>query len=252
MEILSELSTDIPAAIVILLHMPLGSEHRLKNSLGRFTRVPIVSVESSERLQHGIIFVPPPGESAIFRGGMIIVDRVAVPERPINTINRLFASAAHICGSRVIGVILSGLLRDGTDGLRAVHEAGGLTIVQDPTDAEYPSMPTNAMEDLPVTFCLNLSDVGATLELLVRRGRQFETGLAVALRTLQARAALIVRLVQQSRRNPGTREFLVNELLLLNREIHSIDSQVKEALSKISGGDAHSTSGNWQEANNEQ
>ncbi len=87
-----------------VLHMPPGSEHRLKNSLGRFTRVPIVSVESSERLRHGTIFVPPPGESAIFRGGMIIVDRVAVPERPINTINRLYASAADIYGSRLIGV----------------------------------------------------------------------------------------------------------------------------------------------------
>ena len=129
----------------------------------------------------------------------------AIPDRPASTINRLFASAAQNYGERVIGVILSGLLKDGTEGLRAVHEAGGLTVVQDPREAEYPDMPTSAMEGLPVTFCLNLAEIGLALELLVRRTARFETGLAVAVRTLRDRAALLVRLDEQSSRNPGTR-----------------------------------------------
>ncbi len=231
-DIVRELSPEIPAAIIILLHLPSGSEHPLRNSLGRLTLIPVVQVESSEPLRHGAIFVPPPGKSATFRGGLIIVDPEAVPERPVTTINRLFVSAAKTYGKRVIGVILSGLLRDGTDGLRAVHEAGGLTIVQNPMDAEYSSMPANAMENLPVTFCLNLSDIGAALELLVRRDRQFETGLAVAVRTLQTRAALLARLAKQSWRNPGTHKFLVEELSSLNRDLHLIDSLINEALSK--------------------
>ena len=126
-----------------------------------------------------------------------------------------------------IGVILSGLLRDGTEGLRAVHHAGGLTVVQDPQEAEFPDMPTNAMEGLPVTFCLNLADIGPALELLVRRTARFETGLAVAVRTLRDRAALLLRLIEQSSRNPGTREFLSNELASLRREVQSIDDLVK-------------------------
>ena len=92
------------------------------------------------------------------------------------TINQLFHSAAKHYGDRVIGVILTGLLRDGTMGLRAVHDAGGLTIVQDPAEAEYPDMPANAMKDIPVTFCLRLRDIGPALELLARRMTGLETG----------------------------------------------------------------------------
>ncbi len=248
-EILGELSADIPAAIVILLHMPLGGKHDL--SLGRCTRIPIVQVKSLEPLRHGAIFVPPPGKSATFRGGMIIVARKAVPEQAVTTINRLFRSAAQTYGTRVIGVVLSGLLTDGTDGLRAVHEAGGLTLVQDPMDAAYPSMPASAMRGLPVTFCLNLSDIGPALELLIRRGSEFETGLAIAVRTLKTRTALLVRLIKQSWRNPGTHEFLAKELLSLDRDLHSIDSLISETLPEVrtepilylSGKDPHPTGG---------
>lgn len=91
-------------------------------------------------------------------------------------------------------------------------------------------MPANAMENLPVTFCLNLSDIGAALELLVRRTAQFETGLGVAIRTLRARASLLMRLAEQSWRNPGTHEFLVSELALLRHDLSSIDNLVKDSL----------------------
>jgi hypothetical protein len=120
-------------------------------------------------------------------------------------------------------------LKDGTEGLRAVHEAGGLTIVQEPWEAEYPDMPANAMEGLPVTFCLKLLDIAPALELLVRRTARFETGLAVAIRTLRDRTALLVRLVEQSWRNPGTREFLMNELASLRRDLQSIENLLKAA-----------------------
>jgi two-component system, chemotaxis family, protein-glutamate methylesterase/glutaminase len=60
-------------------------------------------------------------------------------------------------------MILTGFLKDGTAGLKTVHDAGGLTIVQDPTEAEYADMPTNAMQDLPVTFCLKLAEIGPLL-----------------------------------------------------------------------------------------
>ena len=196
-EILKHVSADIPAAIVILLHMPSDSPHRLQESLERFSRLPIIAVKNQEPLQQGFIFVPPPGRSATFSSGMITV-YPSTPDRPATTINHLFTSAAQSYGKRVIGVILTGLMKDGTEGLRAVHEAGGLTVVQDPREAEYADMPTNAMEDLPVTFCLNLAEIGPALELLIRRTAQFETGLEVAIRTLRDRVALLVRLVEQS------------------------------------------------------
>jgi len=231
MEILKDFSPDMPAAIVILQHMPLESPRALKEWLGHFSRLPIIRVENQEPLQQGFIFVPPPGRAAIFSRGVITVEH-GIPDRPVSTINRLFTSAAQSYGERVIGVILTGLLRDGTEGLLAVHEAGGLTMVQDPREAEYPEMPTHAMEGLPVTFCLNLADIGPALELLVRRTAQFETGLAVAIRTLQDRASLLVRLIKQSSRNSGTRKFLSNELASLRHEIQSINNLVKVSLAE--------------------
>jgi chemotaxis response regulator CheB len=233
-EILRDLPADFPAAIIVLVHSPLRTVSRLGEVLERSTRIPIVSVRSSELARPQTIFVLPPGMSASFHGGRIIVDGQTVPGETITSINRLFTAAAKAYRERVIGVILSGLMKDGTDGLRAVHEAGGLTIVQDPANAEFPSMPANAMANLPVTLCLKLSDIGAALELLVRRDTQFETGLAVAVRTLRARATLLVRLAQQSWQNPGTHEFLMNELALLKSNLGSIEGLLKDSLSKIS------------------
>lgn len=232
-EILRDLPIDIPAAIVVLIHSRLGGKFHLKRHLAQFTRLSIVEVRSCEPLQHQTIFVLPPGKTANFQDGMIIIHgETARP--PITTINHLFTAAAKAYRERVIGVILSGLMKDGTDGLRAVHEAGGITIVQDPAEAEYASMPANAMANLPVTFCLDLSNIGAALELLVRRKTQFETGLAVAVRTLRARATLLVRLAEQSWRNPETHDFLMNELALLKCDLSSIEDRVKMGLLKIS------------------
>lgn len=230
-EILKNLSADMPAAIVILLHAALRSPSFLRESLARSSRLPIIEVEHREPLRQGFLFVLPPGRSAIFGQGVITTEQ-EILDRPLSTINRLFASAATTYSKRVIGVVLTGLLRDGAEGLRAVHEAGGLTIVQNPLEAEYPDMPTNAMEGLPVTFCLNLAEIGPALELLVRRTARFETGLTVAVRTLRDRAALLLRLIEQSFRNEGTREFLNNELASLRHEIQAIDDLVKADFAK--------------------
>ena len=229
MEILKSIAAEIPAAFVIVLHMPVDSPSRLRDSLLRFSRLPIMTVEYQESLQQGFIFIPPPGKSATFSDGMITVED-RIPDRPATTINRLFTSAARSYGARVIGVILTGLLRDGTEGLRAVHEAGGLTMVQDPREAEYADMPINAMENLPVTFCLELADIGPALELLVRRTTRFEAGLEVAIRTLRDRIGLLVRLAGQSWRNPGTRRFLEDELASLRRHMQSIDDLLRASV----------------------
>ena len=228
-EVLKGISAEIPAAIVILLHTPLESPFSLREFLQRYSLVPIIAVENQEPLRQGCIFIPPPGKSAAFGDGMITVEH-AVREKLVSTINRLFKSAAESYGERVIGVVLSGLLKDGTEGLRAVHGAGGLSVVQNPLEAEYADMPINAMEGVAVTFCLNLVDIGPALELLVRRTTRFETGLEVAVRTLRDRAALLVRLTEQSWRNPGTCEFLVNELAALRRDIQSVDDSIKAVI----------------------
>ena len=184
--------------------------------------MPVVQISDGERLRMRIVYVVPPGMSATLRAGRFHIVSYNKGLGPVTTINIVFESAAKAFGDRVIGVILTGLLRDGTVGLKAVHDAGGLTIVQDPEEAEYPSMPASAMADLPVTFCLRLSDIGLALDLLARRKAMLETGLAVSVRTLKERVALLVRLAGQSKRNPKTYEFLSTELAALKLDLCSI------------------------------
>ena len=230
-EVLKGLSQDIPAALIILQHMPStphsdAAKFRLKDWLQQATRIPVVQISDRERLRMGVVYVVPSGMSVTLRAGIFHIVSYDRGWAPVTTINILFESAAKAYGDRVIGVILTGLLRDGTAGLQAVHDAGGLTIVQDPEDSEYPDMPTSAMKDLPVTFCLRLSDIGLALDLLARRKAVLESGLAVSVRTLRERVTLLVRLLSQSTRNPQTYEFLSTELAALKLDLGSIQKLV--------------------------
>jgi two-component system chemotaxis response regulator CheB len=169
-EVVKALSDDLPAAIIIIRHMVAqapsawGPLH-LEDWLRDVTHKPIRVIAQGDVVESGVVYLTPPSMT-------VTIDRqsfqlVPYPRKPAPSvvINSLFESAAREYGNRVIGVILTGMLRDGTAGLKAVHEAGGLTMVQNPDDAEYPDMPRNAMANLPVTFCLNLAEIGLALDL---------------------------------------------------------------------------------------
>lgn len=78
-------------------------------------------------------------------------------------VDPLFRSAALAFRSRVVGVVLTGELDDGTAGLWSVKYRGGITVVQDPLDAEYPSMPRSAANNVKIDYCLPLSEIGPLL-----------------------------------------------------------------------------------------
>lgn len=225
------LSRDLPAAVVILLHAGRrpGPENPLENVLSQSTELPVLPVQDGDRLQPGRIYVPPPGHGVFLKERTLHLEPT-VPIHPVSTINRLFESAAEAYHDRVIGVILSGYLRDGTAGLKAVHEAGGLTMVQDPAEADHPDMPENAMRDLPVTFCLRLAEIGPALDLLARRGTIFESGLAISVRMLKERVALFHRLIKQSTRNVDTRDFLMAQLAALQGDLLATQKLLNETL----------------------
>jgi two-component system chemotaxis response regulator CheB len=229
-EAIKGLSWDIPAAVIILLHSKATtSGYGLVDVLRRSTEMPVQIAEAEERLQSGRIYVTPPGLSVSLQQRTLQLE--PKPQvHPETTINRLFESAAREYHDRVIGVVLTGLLRDGTAGLKAVHEAGGLTMVQDPAEAEYPDMPQNAMRDLPVTFCLRLAEIGPALDLLARRGTVFESGLATSVRMLKERVALFRRLIKQSMGNVDTCDFLQSQLAALQEDLLATQKLLNEAL----------------------
>lgn len=219
--IFESLPPDIPAAIVLILHQREDSPFQMARVVQRLTHLPVVTARKGARLRHGSIYVPTPGRSLDFLDHEIR-ETAFREEKSFTSINRTFSAAAKSYGDRVIGVILSGLLKDGTEGLKAVHEGGGLTIVQDPIGAEYPAMPSNAMKDLPVTFCLNLEDIGLALDLLARRSTSLESGIAVSIRMLKKRIELVVRLKEKIGANVGSSDFLGEELIDLRRDLEAI------------------------------
>jgi two-component system, chemotaxis family, protein-glutamate methylesterase/glutaminase len=228
--VLKDLSHDIPAAIVVMLHVAPDSDFDLPKWFKQFGHIEIRETRQGERLREGMVFVAPPGHSLSIHDGQLDVKTLEHSTSPRHTINYLFESAAKTYGDRVIGVILSGYLADGSQGVRAVHEAGGLTIIQNPEDAEQCDMPANALKQVPeATFSLNGTDIGLTLDLMARRNAELETGLASAVRLLKDRIALLVRLVEQSKGNEATHGYLSTELNSLTGELQSVKKLLSES-----------------------
>jgi two-component system chemotaxis response regulator CheB len=168
--IFKEIPADFPAAILTILHVGEGeSIVWLAEFLNRVGHLPVKVAEAGEAIRQGSAYIAPSSTHLLVEG-----DRVVLGSGPYEQLSRpaidvTFRSVASVFGRQAIGVILTGMLRDGTVGLRAIHEAGGITIVQDPKRAEAPEMPRSAMKDLKVDFCLELGEIGPALDLMVRR-----------------------------------------------------------------------------------
>ena len=228
--VLRDLSHNIPAAIVVSLHVAPDSHFDLSKWFKQFGHIDILETTKTEPLREGKVFVACGGQSLIIQDGELRLEEVKRTATPRTSIDRLFQSTAHAYGDRAVGVILSGCLADGSQGLRAVHEGGGLTVIQNPEDAEYGDMPANALVQVPeATFRLNATDIGPTLDLLARRGAQLETGLSSAVRLLKERIALLVRLLAQSKGNEATSRYLSTELASLRRELRSVEQLLSES-----------------------
>jgi hypothetical protein len=209
--------------------------------LDRIGRFPVETARAGVRIRQGRAYVAAGGSHLIVQGERLMLPDEEPEHYARPSIDVLFRSAAEAFGPRTIGLILSGMLKDGTDGLRAVHDAGGITIVQNPESAEEGDMPRNAMRDLGVDYCLELAEIGPLLELLVRRAGPFkkgvlETGLASSLRVLKDRARLFDKLVAQSRGNPRTEKFLEAEVTALDRDIDQIQAMVDRAAAALRRG----------------
>src|SRR5438552_117454 len=122
-----------------------------------------------ELIRDGHIFVAPPDHHMLVADGHIRLSGGARENWARPAIDPLFRSVARNHGAGVIGVILSGALNDGTAGLYDIKQRGGMTIVQDPADAEAPSMPQSALHNVSVDYCLPLSEIAPLLTRLEKQ-----------------------------------------------------------------------------------
>lgn len=167
MNLVSELPPELPAALFVVLHIPAQSAGLLPSILSRCGPLPAVHPTNHRRIKHGCIYVAPPDHHLLLEPGHVRVVKGPQENRHRPAVDPLFRSAALAYGSRVIGVILTGSLNDGTAGLRAVKQCGGIAVVQDPKDALFPDMPESAIEYGTVDYSVPLSEVAALLSRLV-------------------------------------------------------------------------------------
>ena len=157
---------DLPAAIVAVVHIPATSESVLPYVLGSAGPLPAKAAEDGEPLAPGTVYVAPPDRHLLVQRGRLRLTRGPRENRVRPSVDALFRSAAIDLGPRVIGVVLSGMLDDGTAGLWAVKDRGGVAVVQKPDDAEFPDMPRNALTHVQVDHVLPVAEIGPKLATL--------------------------------------------------------------------------------------
>lgn len=162
------LPADLPAAVFVAQHVSPSGRSVLPMLLDRAGPLPALSPVDGQAIETGHIYVAAPDHHMLIRQGRILMRRGPFENRTRPAVNALFRSAAVAYGGRVIGVVLTGLLDDGTDGLIAIKAAGGTSIVQDPADAEWPSMPRNALKRDHVDRIAPLADMAALLDTVAR------------------------------------------------------------------------------------
>src|SRR5215213_8303800 len=173
------LPRDFPASILVVVHIPPYAISRLPEILSRSGPLPAAHAQQDEVIEPGRIYIAPPDRHLLVRTGRLELSRGPRENHARPAIDPLFRSAARAYGPRVIGIVLSGALYDGSMDLLAVKTRGGVAIVQDPADAAFESMPQNALRTVEPDVVVPVADMARVLMELVQDAVPDEGGLPV-------------------------------------------------------------------------
>src|SRR5206468_10132760 len=143
MELLRHLPARNEMTFVVVQHLDPHHASKLASLLGRATAMPVIEIAKTTKPEPNTVYVQPPNKCVLVQDGALVL--VGRTQHVNVAIDQFFESLAEACGSRGIGVLLSGTGNDGTAGLRAIKVAGGLTFAQDEQSAKFAEMPRNAI-----------------------------------------------------------------------------------------------------------
>ena len=209
--VLQQLPRNLPAALFIVQHMAASSTPYLVGILSRCSILPVAWAEQGDPVERGRALVCPPDVHLLLAEGHVQLTRGPRENHARPAIDKLFRSAAAAYGSRVIGVLLTGMMDDGVAGLGAIRNAGGIVIVQDPIDAAFPELPGRALLAVTPDRMLPIDAVGAAITSLVGEpvgaeqtpddlSLEVEAAMWSAVRALNDRATTLETLAEHSRR----------------------------------------------------
>ncbi len=166
--LVKSLPANFNGSIFVVVHISSFSPSYLPDILSNAGSLEAIHPKNGEKIKPKMIYIAPPDHHMLVERGHIIVAKGPKENRFRPSIDALFRSAAYVYGSQVIGIVLSGLLDDGTSGLWSVKRLGGKCIIQLPEDAEFPSMPENVLKYVEVDYSVPISLMGDILEKLTR------------------------------------------------------------------------------------
>jgi two-component system chemotaxis response regulator CheB len=161
------LPAGLPAAVFVVWHLSPGAKTILPIVLSKAGPLPAVHPRDGDPIENGRIYVAPNDHHMLLEKGYIRVARGPKENRFRPAVDPLFRSAAYIYGPRVIGVVLTGALDDGTAGLWTIKMRGGTAVVQEPSEAPIRSMPLSALDNVEVDHKLPAAQIGRLLGRLV-------------------------------------------------------------------------------------
>ena len=163
----SRLPGNLQAAVFMVWHISPYQRSILPEVLNRAGTLPAAHAVDREPIACGKIYVAPPDYHLVLEAGHVRLTKGPKENRFRPAVDTLFRSAAYAFGARVIGIVLSGALDDGTAGLWAIKDRGGIAVVQDPEEAEQASMPLSARQNVRVDYCLGIAQIAEILPGLV-------------------------------------------------------------------------------------
>lgn len=166
--LVSELPTELPAALLVVMHLSPKFTSSIDSILTQLGRMPARFAEDGEPARHGRIYLAPPDRHLIYDGRSLSLGTGSRENHSRPSIDPLFRSVAQCCAHRSIGVLMTGTMTDGSAGLHALGDCGGKTVVQDPEDAAFAEMPASALQRGNVDHVATLAAIPALLNDLVR------------------------------------------------------------------------------------
>ena len=169
-KLLRQLPAAFPAAIMVVQHISAhASGSVLLDEMRKCSKLKCDHAKNGMLISPGHLYIAPSDHHLLVTGNKILITKGAHENRWRPGIDPLFRSAAVAFGNKVIGIVLTGYLDDGTAGLIAIKRCGGICIVQDPADAQYPAMPQNALNQVKVDYCIPIAEMGGILSKLLAK-----------------------------------------------------------------------------------
>jgi two-component system chemotaxis response regulator CheB len=168
-QLVKGLPADFPAAVFVVLHLSPYGKSAMPAILSRAGLLPALHPRDEDPVQEGRIYVAPPDHHLILEDGRVRLSHGPTENAQRPAVDVLFRTGAQSYGRRAVAVVLTGNLDDGTAGLAVVKRYGGIAVVQDPEDADYPSMPTCALYNVDVDHVAPLADIPGLLVNLVNQ-----------------------------------------------------------------------------------